>query len=64
MRQELVDAAAAQARGYFLPDEDERLRDVFARYLSVRATLLEVVGSIQELIDQLDEAGERRGGLG
>ena len=59
MRQELVDAAAAQARGYFLPDEDERLRDVFVRYLSLRATLLEVVGSIQELIDQLDEAGER-----
>jgi hypothetical protein len=73
MRQELVDAEAAQARGYFLPDEDERLRDVFVRYLSLRATLLEVVGSIQELIDQLDEAGEReevwdgggaRGGLG
>ena len=59
MRQELVDAEAAQARGYFLPDEDERLRDVFVRYLSLRATLLEVVGSIQELIDQLDEAGER-----
>jgi hypothetical protein len=59
MQQELVDAAAAQARGYFLPDEDERLRDVFVRYLSLRATLLEVVGSIQGLIDQLDEAGER-----
>ena len=56
MRQELVDAEAAQARGYFLPDEDERLRDVFVRYLSLRATLLEVVGSIQELIDQLDES--------
>ena len=59
MRQELADAAAAQARGYFLPDEDERLRDVFVRYLSLRAALLEVVGSIQGLIEQLDEAGDR-----
>ena len=48
VRQELADAEAAQARGYFLPDEDERLRDVFVRYLSLRATLLEVVASIQE----------------
>ena len=59
MRQELADAAAAQARGYFLPDEDERLRDVFVSYLSLRAALLEVVGSIQGLIEQLDEAGDR-----
>ena len=59
MQQELADAEAAQLRGYFLPDEDERLRDVFVRYLSLRATLLEVVGSIQGLIGQIDEAGER-----
>jgi len=58
VRQELADAEAAQARGYFLPDEDERLRDVFVRYLSLRATLLEVVASIQRLTDQIDEAGE------
>ena len=59
MQQELADAEAAQLRGYFLPDEDERLRDVFVRYLSLRATLLEVVGSIQGLIGQIDKAGER-----
>ena len=32
---ELADAAAAQERGYFLPDEDERIRETFARYLTV-----------------------------
>ena len=57
---ELTDAEAAEQRGYFLPDEDERLREVFARYLSVRAVLLEVVESIQLVLDQWDgvEDGE------
>ena len=32
---ELADAGAAQERGYFLPDEDERIRETFARYLTV-----------------------------
>jgi len=44
--QHLQDAANAGARGYFLPDEDERLREVFARYLAVRTTLLESVFAI------------------
>lgn len=48
---ELADAEAAQARGYFLPDEDERIREVFARYLSTRGILLETVESIQSVID-------------
>lgn len=42
----LQDAASAQARGYFLPDEDERLREVFGRYLAVRSSLLECVRAI------------------
>lgn len=54
MERELREADAAQERGYFLPDEDERVRELFARYLSVRAVLLEVVESIQPV---LDEAG-------
>lgn len=52
MEVELADAEAAQTRGYFLPDEDERLREVFARYLAVRSVLLEGVESIQPLLDQ------------
>lgn len=58
MGQELADSEAAQERGYFLPDEDERICLVYARYLSVRAMLLEVVEVIQELLDLLDKAGD------
>ncbi|WP_269526039.1 YiiX/YebB-like N1pC/P60 family cysteine hydrolase [Coraliomargarita parva] len=38
--------AAAETRGYFLPDEDERLREIYARYLAVRTSLLECVRAI------------------
>lgn len=58
MARELADAEAAQQRGYFLPDEDERLREVFARYLSLRSTLLDAVHDIRQFIDQLDKAAE------
>ena len=37
------DAAAAQARGYFDPAEDERLRETYARYLGIRVSLWDVV---------------------
>ncbi|BDS07133.1 hypothetical protein NT6N_21730 [Oceaniferula spumae] len=56
MAQELADAAAAEARGYFLPDEDERIREIFVRYLTVRAALLETVDSIQVIFDHMDGA--------
>ncbi|MFK7909745.1 MAG: YiiX/YebB-like N1pC/P60 family cysteine hydrolase [Akkermansiaceae bacterium] len=55
MAQELSDADAAQERGHFLPDEDERIREVFARYLSVRGVLLEAVESIQPILDRQGE---------
>lgn len=35
----LADFARAEARGYFLPDEDERLRTIYSRYLAVRSAL-------------------------
>lgn len=47
--QELIDAEEAEKRGYFLPDEDERVRAVFARYLSVRVALLEAVDAMSPL---------------
>ena len=53
MSQELTDAEAAQQRGYFLPDEDERILTVFARYLSVRFSLLDSINSIQPLLKSL-----------
>lgn len=59
MEQELVDAVAAEGRGYFLPDEDERIRDVYARYLTVRVALLETVDSMQPVFDQLGESLEK-----
>lgn len=58
MQQEMADAVAAQKRGYFLPDEDERLHDVYVRYLSLRHTLIEVIGEIKGVIDALDRMGE------
>lgn len=53
MERELAEAESAEERGYFLPDEDERIREVFARYLNVRATLLESVESIQPVLEEL-----------
>lgn len=48
---EIADANAAQERGYYLPDEDERVREVFARYLEVRAALRGVVGRMEPWVD-------------
>lgn len=36
---ELEDARRAAERGYFLPDEDDRVRSAYARYLTARAAL-------------------------
>ncbi len=44
---ELADAQAADARGYYLPDEDERLRDVYARFLSVRQALKQILEDVR-----------------
>lgn len=45
----LEEGRQAECRGYFLPDEDERLRERFARYLYVRAGLLELLQELQPL---------------
>ncbi len=50
MKVYLEDADAAEKRGYFLPDEDDRVRGIYMRYLSVRLSLLEVVGEIKTLV--------------
>ena len=34
-------------RGYLLPDEDELIRDLFSRYLTIRAALLSVLGEVR-----------------
>ena len=43
LRVELASVAAALARGYFLPDEDELVRHRYAGYLAARAVLLETL---------------------
>jgi len=39
---------AVEKRGYFLPDEDERLRDVYSQYLAIRASLFECIYAISD----------------
>ncbi len=51
---ELSDADAAQKRGYYLPDEDDRLRDVFAKYLEIREALKIVLARVEPWIDKKD----------
>ena len=46
---ELSDLKAATARGYFTPEEELRLQDVFARYLSVRAALHQTVSNLEPI---------------
>lgn len=47
LMQEREDARAAQERGYYLPDEDERLRAVYTRYLEARTLLLEMIAELR-----------------
>ena len=44
---EITDARAAQERGYYLPDEDERLREVYRRYLGARAGLWTMINDMR-----------------
>lgn len=55
LKQEIADAEAAQERGYYLPDEDERLREVYAQYLEVRTALRGVVARMEPWVDKGSE---------
>jgi|GEM_PF-3833425 len=54
LQQENLDAEAAQKRGYYSPDEDERLRYLMAQYLDVRSALLNIVSRMEPWIDRGD----------
>lgn len=56
---ELADAENAQARGYYEPDEDERLREVYTRYLKVRSALRDVVARMEPWVDEGDKLAHR-----
>ncbi len=42
----LEDVSRAEARGYYLPDEDERVRAMFCRYLAIRSSLHAVLDEL------------------
>jgi len=46
----LSDAAMAGRRGYFTPEEDDRLRACFARYLTARAGLLQTIDELRPAV--------------
>ena len=52
LSKEIEDATAAQDRGYYLPDEDERLRDTYSVYLGLRTSLWETVLTLRPLLDE------------
>lgn len=54
LQTELADAQAAQTRGYYLPDEDERLRETYLRYLRGRATLWQMIHDLKPHLKSKD----------
>ncbi|MGJ8655892.1 MAG: YiiX/YebB-like N1pC/P60 family cysteine hydrolase [Akkermansiaceae bacterium] len=46
----IEDSVRASARSYYLPDEDDRLRSVFAAYLRARSILVESIDSIMPVL--------------
>ncbi len=58
LQREIADGDLAMERGYFLPDEDERVRQAFAKYLGLRAALHQTIAELEPLI-----RGEAAGAL-
>lgn len=51
---EIEDADRAQERGYYLPDEDERLRETYLRYLSGRSVLWQMIDDLSPFLKSKD----------
>ena len=54
LTRELEDAKVANARGYNLPDEDERLREVYRTSLTTRAALWEMIDDLSPHLGEKD----------
>ncbi len=54
LTQEIEDADRAQRRGYYLPDEDERLRETYLRYLSGRSILWQMIDDLSPFLKSKD----------
>lgn len=66
LEQRLNDASAwqaPQARGYFTPDEDDRLRQMLLSYRSYRLTLYEIIRRYQHYSEVPDAVRQLRGFL-
>jgi uncharacterized protein YycO len=60
LEQEIADTRSAEKRGCFLPDEDERVRTAFARYLSARAVLHSCIAELEPLVRQPESLTEKQ----
>lgn len=54
----IADSQAAEARGYYDPLEDERLRDSFANYLAVRISLWQMIGAMRPHFKSVSRQGQ------
>ena len=54
LAQEIEDADRAQRRGYYLPDEDERLRETYLKYLSGRSILWQMIDDLSPFLKSKD----------
>lgn len=55
----ISDSRAAEARGYYDPQEDERLRDTFTNYLAVRAAIWQMIQSLRPQFKTLSQKGSK-----
>ncbi len=60
LKREIEDAKNAAKRGCFLPDEDERVRAAFARYLGARAVLHSCIAELEPLVRDPESLTERQ----
>lgn len=54
----IQDSRAAETRGYYAPNEDDRLRETYTRYLAIRSALWGVIQSLPSPARQVQRAPE------
>lgn len=61
VEQVMTTAGKAKERGYFLPDEDEAVRSLFAKYLTTRAALLSTLEDLRPYaLEELSQPHPKR----
>lgn len=59
LSEELQIVERAQERGWFTPDEDERVRARYGQYLSARMALLTTLQQIETMLTGMKRGGRR-----